>query len=129
MNRTWLGLLLGGLWMAGVPAWAHHSFAQAYSEEKSITIEGKVVDFDFRNPHSFLSLQLADDQGNMNTWVAEWRSSSRLIKEGFSKDSFRAGDEVVVTGSPGRNPAEHRIHLKNVRRASDGLKWDGAARK
>jgi len=41
-----------------VTAYAHHSFAGSYIEDKSVTIEGKVVQFDIRNPHSFINIEV-----------------------------------------------------------------------
>jgi hypothetical protein len=110
---------------AGVPAYAHHSFAATYFEDQSVKIEGKLVDFDFRSPHSLVSVEVADDQGKVNTWVAEWRSSARLSRDGLSKESLRPGDHVVITGSPWRTSGEHRVHLKIINRPSDGFKWSG----
>jgi hypothetical protein len=93
-------------------------------EDKSVTIEGKLVDFDFRNPHSFVTVEILDAQGKVDTWAAEWRSSGRLIRDGLSKDTLHPGDHVILTGSPGRTGSEHRIHLKKIGRPSDGFHWD-----
>jgi hypothetical protein len=123
VKRALFGFILIGVFIAAVPADAHHSFAATYFEEKNLTIEGTVMGFDFRNPHSFVTLEVPDRQGNANTWVAEWRSPQRLEKEGVSKDTFRPGDHVVISGSPGRTAAENRIHLKAISRPSDGFKW------
>jgi hypothetical protein len=54
-------IVVAGAFIGGVPAFAHHSFAATYFEDKSVTIEGNVVEFDFRNPHSLLTLEVADD--------------------------------------------------------------------
>jgi hypothetical protein len=124
MKRTVLGLIVAGMFAGGVPAYAHHSFAATYSEDKSLTIEGKLLDFDFRNPHSFVTLEVPDGEGKVDMWAAEWRSSGRLIRDGLSKDTLHPGDHVIITGSPGRVAAEHRIHLKTISRPSDGFHWD-----
>jgi hypothetical protein len=125
MKSAISGLIAAGAMLAGIPAYAHHSFAATYFEEKNLTIEGKLVDFDFRNPHSFVTLEVPDGQGNVNRWVAEWRSPQRLTKEGLSKDTLRPGDYVIITGSPGRTAVEHRIHLKAISRPSDGFSYGG----
>jgi hypothetical protein len=110
---------------AGVPAYAHHSFAATYFEDQTVRIEGKLVDFDFRSPHSLVSVEVADDHGKVNTWMAEWRSSARLSRDGLSKESLRPGDHVIITGSPWRTSGEHRVHLKIINRPLDGFKWSG----
>jgi len=114
MNRAVLALAVAGAFVVGVPAYAHHSFAATYFEDKTLTIEGNVVEFDFRNPHSLLTLEVTDDgtgQGKTATWLAEWRSAGRLLNDGVSKDTLHPGDHVVVTGSPGHTAGEHKIHL------------------
>ena len=121
MNRTVLILIVAVA--GGVPAWAHHSFAATYFEDKSVTIEGKLVEFDFRNPHSFVTVEVPDGQGKMDTWAAEWRSSGRLTRDGLSKDTLHPGDHVIIIGSPGRTASEYRIHLKKITRPSDGFHW------
>jgi hypothetical protein len=109
---------------AAIPAYAHHSFAAYYSEEQTITIDGKVAAFLYRNPHSFVDLETTDDRGNVTKWAAEWFGSGRLSRIGVGQDTFQPGDHVVITGAPGRDPSEHRVHLKTIVRPSDGLKFD-----
>src|SRR6266567_140171 len=116
---------IAAAFMAGVPAYAHHSFAATYFEDQTVRIEGKLVDLDFRSPHSLVTVEVPDDQGKVNSWVAEWRSGTRLTRDGLSKDSFRPRDHVIITGSPWRTSGEHKIHLKIIDRPSDGFKWSG----
>jgi 23S rRNA maturation-related 3'-5' exoribonuclease YhaM len=96
MNRALFALIVTGALISGVPAYAHHSFAATYFEDKSVTIEGKLVEFDCRNPHSFVTLEVADAQGKVDLWAAEWRSSGRLTRDGLSKDSLHPGDHVII---------------------------------
>ena len=67
MKRTAYVLLMAGAFLAAVPAFAHHSFAATYFEDKNITVEGTLVQFMFRNPHSFVHIEAPDDKGNMET--------------------------------------------------------------
>ena len=132
MKRAVAGLIIvAGALIGGVPAYAHHSFAATYFEDKSVTIEGNVVEFDFRNPHSLLTLEVPDDgtgQGKATMWLAEWRSAGRLLNDGVSKDTLHPGDHVIVSGSPGHAAAEHKIHLKKINRPADGFHWDQGKR-
>ena len=109
----------------GVRAYAHHSFAATYFEDKTVTVEGKLVQFLFRNPHSFVHIEAADEKGEMQTWAVEWGGGGQLSREGVSRDTLKPGDHVVVTGNPGRNPADHRLRMKSITRPSDGFKWSG----
>jgi hypothetical protein len=128
MSRAVLALIVAGTFLGAFPVYAHHSFAATYFEDKSVTIEGRLVDFDFRNPHSLVTLEVPDGQGNPNTWIAEWRSAGRLTNDGVTKDTLHAGDHVILTGSPGRDAADHKIHLKRLSRPSDGFHWDQGKR-
>jgi len=109
-----------------VPAYSHHSFAGAYFESDSVTIDGDVVEFSYRAPHAWLHVMAADSSGRVQRYGAEWASPSRLEREGVAKDTFQAGDQVSITGSPGRNDRERAIHLKKVTRFSRGRwSWEG----
>jgi Family of unknown function (DUF6152) len=110
------------------PAFAHHSFAAAYFEGQSIKLDGKVTAFLFRNPHSFVEMETVDAQGIATKWVAEWYSSGRLARVDITPDTFKPGDHVIITGAPGRETNDHRVHLKTIDRPSDGLHFDWMAR-
>lgn len=56
-------LIAATAFIAAVPAYAHHSFAATYDEGKSITVDGKVVEFLYRNPHCLFSVEATDDRG------------------------------------------------------------------
>ena len=104
---------------------AHHSFAATYFEDKTVTIEGTIVQFLFRNPHSFVHVQGPDDKGVMQRWAVEWGAGLQLTQMGVERDTLKAGDKVVITGNPGRNPADHRLRMRAIERPKDGWKWSG----
>jgi DNA/RNA endonuclease YhcR with UshA esterase domain len=106
-------------------AYAHHSFAATYYVDKIITVKGTVTEFLYRNPHSFLKVQAPDENGQMQIWAIEWAGGVQLSQSNVSRDTLKPGDQVVVTGNPGRTPSEHRIRIKSINRTSDGFKWEG----
>jgi hypothetical protein len=106
-----------------VPAAAHHSFAAVYQPEETIRIEGKVVQFLFRNPHSVLHVLARDDAGTTTRWAVEWQGATQLGANGVSAVTLRPGDPVIVTGNPGRVPGEHRLLLVTIKRTTDGFGW------
>jgi len=103
-------------------AWAHHSFASTYSSQ-IVTIQGEVVEFLFRNPHSAVLLKTTNLKGNAITWAAEWGTAGQLSRQGIEKDTIQPGDHVMITGNPSRNPADHRMRIAGITRPSDGWKW------
>lgn len=120
-----LVLIVAGVTALGVRADAHHSFAETYLADQRITIEADVSKFLYRNSHSFLESETKDTTGNAVTWAAEWGAPAQLARAGLQRDTLRLGDHVVVVGSPGRDPADHRLHILEVNRPSDGWSWKG----
>jgi len=120
--RSKLALLVPAFLLgSAVAAYAHHSFAATYKEKETMTITGKIVQFSFRNPHSFVQVEV--DEGNQKVrWAVEWAGAAQLANSGVQNDTLRYGDTVVITGSPGRNPADHRIRMRTVKRP-DGFSW------
>jgi hypothetical protein len=108
----------------GGRTYAHHSFAATYFVDQVVTVKGTVTEFLFRNPHSFLKVQAPDDKGETQIWAVEWAGGAQLAQANVAKDTLKPGDQVVVSGNPGRNASEHRIRLKSITR-TDGFKWEG----
>jgi lysyl-tRNA synthetase class II len=102
-------------------AYAHHSFAATYNEKETMTITGRIVQFSFRNPHSFVQVEVEDGTQKVR-WAVEWAGAAQLANSGIQNDTLKYGDTVVITGNPGRNPADHRIRMRTVKRP-DGFNW------
>lgn len=121
MKRTLLVLL--GAAMSGAPIDAHHSFAKDYDERQFVSIEGELLQFDYKNPHAVLLITAKDEQGQVQTFTAEWGGLNRLKREGVTATTFKPGDYLILSGSPGRRSEEHRLHLKGIQRPADGWRW------
>jgi hypothetical protein len=106
----------------GAQAFAHHSFAATYIENQSVTIEGDLVQFVLRNPHSFVNVDVTQPDGSMVRYVVEWASPSQLQGK-INRDTLKPGDHVIITGNPGRNADDHRVRLLTFRRPKDGWSW------
>ena len=123
MKRHLGMVLVAAAMAAGAQVSAHHSFAATYLEDQTVTLEGELVQFLFRNPHSFVHVQAADKEGVKVRYAVEWGAAGQLGSQGITRDTLRPGDVIVVTGNPGRNPADHRIRLTSLRRPKDGFTW------
>jgi hypothetical protein len=122
--RRHLGVLVAAIaLLTAASAYAHHSFAATYVVDKEIKIEGDLVSFMFRNPHSFVHVQAPDDGGQMQRWAIEWAAAGQL--NGVTRDTLKPGDHVIVTGNPGRTVEDHRIRMRSIFRPKDGWKWSG----
>ena len=126
MRQKLLMLILAGGLVAGV-AYAHHSFAATYFEDKQIKIEGELVQFLYRNPHSFVHVEVKEQDGSVTRWAIEWGAGGQLGRQGVTRDTLKAGDHVIVVGNPGRTPEDHRLRMVNITRPSDGFTWGNKA--
>ena len=117
-------LLLAIAWLvAARTGIAHHSFAATYLEDQSVTIEGELVQFLFRNPHSFVHVMVKEKDGSQVRYAVEWGGAGQLGGQGVTRETLKPGDYVVISGSPGRNPADHRVRMVSLRRPKDGFGW------
>jgi hypothetical protein len=123
--KRMLRLAVAGVLVAAIPAHAHHSFAATYFEDKVQKIEGNLVQFLYRNPHSFVHVEGPDEKGVVQRWAVEWGAGLQLNQQGVMRDTLRVGDHVIVEGNPGRNPQDHRLRMRSILRPSDGWKWSG----
>ena len=126
MKRKMLVVVFAAATVLGIRAYAHHSFAATYFEDKKVTVEGDLVQFLYRNPHSFVHVEGKDPStGETVRWAVEWGAGGQLGRQGVTRETLKPGDHVVVVGNPGRNPEDHRLRMVNITRPSDGWKWGG----
>lgn len=123
MNRFLLSLFVVALGLSGSGAYAHHSFAATYLADETITIDGELVQILFRNPHSFVHVAVKDRNGSVVRYSVEWRGAAELEMHGVTRESFKPGDRLVISGNPGRNPADHRLRMNSLYHPKDGLRW------
>lgn len=124
MKRRLVALLAAGTCVLGAQASAHHSFASTYSEDKSVTIEGELVQLLFRNPHSFVHVTVREKNGSMVRYAVEWSGAAQLGEQGVKSETLKLGDRLVINGNPGRNPSDHRVRMISLRRPRDGFGWE-----
>ena len=134
MKRTLLLAMTGGAFVAALaytaaPAYAHHSFAATYFEDKQQTVEGDLVQFLFRNPHSFVHVEGKDEKGETVRYAIEWGGGGQLGRQGVTRETLKPGDHVVIVGNPGRNPDDHRLRMIRLKRTSDGWTWGGSGQR
>ena len=121
--KSRLAALVASVLGIAAAAQAHHSFTATYFEDRTIEIEGKLLQFMFRNPHSFVHVEAPDDEGNLQRWAVEWGGAGQLSGQGVTNQTLRPGDVVTITGNPGRDPKDHRVRMLYLRRNADGFDW------
>lgn len=120
-------LLIGLVALTGAAAYAHHSYAATYDVSNEIKLEGKLVQFVYRNPHSFVHVQAPDQNGQEQRWAVEWAGTGQLAEAGVQRDTLKVGDNVVIVGRPSRVRGEYRALMVRLTRPSDGFSWGGRA--
>ena len=75
---------------------AHHSFSATYDSSQKVEIEGLVKEFAWRNPHSFMRLDVADKDGTTKTWTLEWGSTNDLTQAKITRTTLKPGDRVIM---------------------------------
>lgn len=101
---------------------AHHSFASIYDSGKTVTLTATVREFQFINPHPFLIVEVRNDAGERQTWRAEMDNRFELEEIGITRGTFRPGDQVIVSGSPGRSQG-FIMYLWRLERPADRLRY------
>jgi hypothetical protein len=93
-----------GLSAGSISVLSHHSAAAAYDTSKKITLHGKVTSLEWKNPHVFYYIDVADTSGMVTNWSIEGSTPNQLYRSGWRKDDLKTGDVVTVTdSSPARN--------------------------
>jgi hypothetical protein len=126
VKRRLFILGIGSLLAAATAAYAHHSFAKDYAEEKQISLEGDVVSFEYRSPHAWVYFTANDGSGVLRKFGAEWANPRRLEQQGVGATDLKVGDHVIVSGAPSRSATTYNLHLKSISRPADGWSWPGA---
>ena len=109
-------------------AYAHHSFAGTYQEGALMKIEGKVVEFNIRNPHSFILIEVQEKDGKKVRWGGEWGGVTQLSQGGVTRFTLEVGDYLIIEGAPPRDSLDKKVLVRKVWRPATDKKpaWEWA---
>jgi Family of unknown function (DUF6152) len=129
MKSRLIALVTIGILTIGVAAYGHHSFAGSYIEDRLVRIEGKVVEFNIRNPHSFINIEVKDKDGKMVRWGGEWGGVTQLSQGGVDRFTLQVGDFLIIDGAPSRDAAEKKVLVRRASRPATekrpAWEWQG----
>ena len=123
----WVLLIFAGfaLPIGADRVFVHHSFSATYDSNQKVEIEGVVKEFVWRNPHSFMRIDVTDKDGTIKTWALEWGSTNDLTQAQITRTTLKPGDRLLVTGESARDNSSLRLLISSVKRPSDGFEWRG----
>jgi hypothetical protein len=110
-------LVLAGALMHATPGFAHHSFNMFdVKAESEIILDGVVKEWNFTNPHSWLTITVTNTDGTQSDWSFEAAAAAALVPKGITINTYKVGDKVKVAGGPLRDGRKGAI-LKFVQHA------------
>jgi Family of unknown function (DUF6152) len=101
MSRTLL-VLLASVVLGNTVAFAHHS-PIVFDRTKKVTLTGTVTEFRWGNPHSWIHLDVKDENGVVGNWGVEMNPANNLVREGWRSSTLKPGDKVAIVVHPLRN--------------------------
>ena len=123
MNRTYTMLTLGAvaLLLAVVPLAAHHAFGAEFDRDAPIRLEGKVVRLEWVNPHTWIHLEIENEDGTTEVWMVEGGTPNTLLRRGLRRECLTPGTVLIVDGYQTKDHSLARANGRDVTFA-DGTK-------
>lgn len=106
---------------------AHHSISGVYDSSRQVTIDGRVVEFQFVNPHPVLVVAPSGAAAADGPWRLEMDNRYELADLGVTAKTFKPGEHVVATGSAARDESRS-LYLMKLDRPADGLRYEQIGR-
>jgi hypothetical protein len=129
MKTNWMILAASLSFGLAAPLLAHHSFAAEYDAAKQVKLKGVVAKVEWSNPHIWFYIDVKDDAGQTVRWQCEGGAPNSLVRQGWTRNSLKEGDQVDVQGylaKDGTNTANARtVTLADGKRVFAGSADDG----
>jgi hypothetical protein len=91
-------LVAGVVLACAVPVFAHHAVTAEYDSNKPIKITGTVTKIEWTNPHSRMYVDVKQPDGTVVNWNLELTARSALVRQGWTANSVKVGDQVTIEG-------------------------------
>ena len=123
VQRIALAVALGVAF--AMPSSAHHSTAAEFDQNKPITFIGTVEKVMWMNPHIYTHIAVKPPDGPAVTYRVEGGSPNTLFRQGWRKDSLKAGESVTVNGWRAKNPESLNIGQATITTAAGRKVFSG----
>jgi hypothetical protein len=102
-----------GMLQAVAPLWAHHSFSAEFDAKRPVKLRGTVTQWELVNPHSWIHIDVKNEDGTVTNWMIEGGSPNALLRNGFTRNSLPPGTEIVVDGYQSKDRGNRAVG-KNI---------------
>jgi hypothetical protein len=109
MKTRLLMAISAGLLLLSINTYAHHAFSQEFDVNSPVDLTGIVSKVEMINPHSWIHIDVTDENGATETWMIEGGSPNALFRRGVTKDSFPIGAELIVGGYQARDGSNRAV--------------------
>src|SRR5262245_50044556 len=97
---TTAALMVGWMLLSSASGLAHHSVAANFDQSKTLDVTGKIKEFEIRNPHSQITLEVTKPDGTVSDFYVEWSDKNALLRRSVPLDKIKVGDKVTINVNP-----------------------------
>src|SRR5215475_3634398 len=127
MRRNFiLAMAVLGVALVAAPLMAHHSFAAEYDNKKPVKLTGTITKIDWMNPHVYFFMDVEGEGGKVTSWGFEMGPPNLLQRAGWTKNTMKIGDVVVVDGTLAKD-GTNQGNARTVTMADTGKRLGAAS--
>jgi len=89
--------------LAAAPTSAHHAFSAEFDANSPVEIKGTVTKMEWINPHSWIHIDVVNENGEVEQWMVEGGAPNAILRRGFTADSLKPGTVILVEGYRARD--------------------------
>jgi hypothetical protein len=104
---------------------AHHAFATEFTVDRPVALRGKVTKVELINPHSWIHIEVVNENGEAVVWMVEGGSPNALVRRGITKSSIPIGSELIVNGYQARDGSNKAVGRDILFADGTALFFDG----
>lgn len=114
--RTTRIAVAGGLLalVIAAPLVAHHAFGAEFDRNAPIRLQGTVVRLEWVNPHSWIHMEVPNEEGTADVWMVEGGTPNTLLRRGLRRDCLTPGTEIIVDGYQAKDHSLKRANGRDV---------------
>jgi len=109
MRLNTLVFIGAGYLLATTATDAHHAFSTEFNVDRPVALHGKVTKVELINPHSWIHIEVAGEDGEAVVWMVEGGSPNALVRRGITKNSIPVGAELIVNGYQARDGSNKAV--------------------